>query len=115
MKKTALLVSALLLATGQALAQSTSADHAAHHPATVVASAEDALTAAEVRRIDKGAKKITLKHEHIKNLDMAPMTMVFQVRDAALLDKVQAGDKVRFTADKIDGAYILLSIEPAQK
>ena len=38
------------------------------------------------------------------------MSMVFQVRDKALLDKVKAGDKVSFTADKINGAYTVLSI-----
>ncbi len=43
---------------------------------------------------------------------MAPMTMVYQVKDAALLDKVKASDKVRFTADQINGAYVVLSIEP---
>jgi Cu(I)/Ag(I) efflux system protein CusF len=68
----------------------------------------------EVRKVDKGAKKITLKHGEIKNLDMPPMSMVFQVRDPAMLDRVKAGDKVRFTADKVDGAYTLTSIELAK-
>ena len=44
------------------------------------------MTEGEVRKIDKEAKKITLKHGDIKNLDMPGMTMVFQVKDAALLD-----------------------------
>ena len=91
--------------------------HAAAHPAptTVAAPAAGESTAGEVRRIDKAARKITLRHEHVKNLDMPPMTMVFQVRDAALLDKVKVGDAVRFTVDRIDGAYVVLSLEPAQK
>ncbi len=70
-------------------------------------------TAAEVRKVDLDTRKITLKHGEIKNLDMPPMTMVFQVQDPALLAQVKAGDKVRFTADKIRGAYIVLSLEPA--
>lgn len=70
-------------------------------------------TAGEVRKIDTAAKKITLKHEEIKNLDMPGMTMAFRVQDPALLDKVKAGDKVRFTVDRIRGAYIVLSLEPA--
>ena len=49
------------------------------------------MTEGEVRKIDKEARKITLKHGDIKNLDMPGMTMVFQVKDAALLDKVKAG------------------------
>lgn len=68
---------------------------------------------AEVRKVDIAAGKITLKHGEIKNLDMPPMTMVFQARDPALLAGVKAGDKVRFTADKLNGAYTVLSLEPA--
>jgi Cu/Ag efflux protein CusF len=43
------------------------------------------------------------------------MTMVFQVQDRALLDKVKAGDKVKFTAvQSSGGAYTVTSIEPAK-
>lgn len=72
------------------------------------------MTEGEVRKIDKEAKKITLKHGDIKNLDMPGMTMVFQVKDAALLDKVKAGDKVMFTAEKADGAVVVTAIEAAK-
>lgn len=72
------------------------------------------MTEGEVRKIDKEAKKITLKHGDIKNLDMPGMTMVFQVKDAALLDKVKVGDKVMFTAEKADGAIVVTAIETAQ-
>ncbi|MDG0855796.1 copper-binding protein [Pelomonas puraquae] len=72
------------------------------------------LSEGEVRKIDKEAKKITLKHGDIKNLDMPGMTMVFQVKDAALLDKVKVGEKVRFTADKADGVIVVTSIEAAK-
>ena len=66
----------------------------------------------EVRRIDSSAAKITLKHGDIKNLDMPPMTMVFRVKDPSLLARVKTGDRVRFTADKVDGDYTVLSLEP---
>ncbi|MCD6078205.1 MAG: hypothetical protein K0R89_2143 [Ramlibacter sp.] len=67
---------------------------------------------AEVRKVDKSKGKITLRHGEIRNLDMPPMTMVFGVADKAFLDKVKAGDKVRFTADKDrDGQYIVTGIE----
>ncbi len=68
-------------------------------------------TEAEVRKVDRDAGKITLKHGEIKNLDMPAMSMVFQVQDKALLDKVKAGDRVSFTADKVNGAYTVMSIE----
>jgi|LNFM01.1.fsa_nt_gb Cu/Ag efflux protein CusF len=67
----------------------------------------------EVRKVDTAAGKISLKHGEIKNLDMPPMTMVFQVSDPALLGKVKAGDKVRFTAVQVNGAYTVTSIEAA--
>jgi len=66
----------------------------------------------EVRKIDTEAKKITLRHGDIPNLEMTGMTMVFRVKDPELLGKVKPGDKVRFTADKVDGALTVLSIEP---
>ena len=78
--------------------------------AAVVAWAQ-ATTEGEVRKVDIAQQKITLKHGEIKNLDMPPMNMVFQVRDPAMLSQVKAGDKIRFTADKIGGAYIVTSIE----
>ncbi len=65
----------------------------------------------EVRRVDKAGGKIALKHGEIKNLDMPPMSMVFQVKDKALLDTVKAGDKVNFTADQVNGDYTVMSIE----
>jgi len=47
-------------------------------------------------------------------LDMPPMTMVFQVKDPAMLDSVQAGDKVRFDAEKVGGAYVVTRIESSK-
>ncbi len=69
------------------------------------------MTRAEVRKVDKDAKKITLRHEQIKSLDMPAMTMVFQVREPAMLEQVKAGDKVRFSAEKLDAGYTVMHIE----
>ena len=69
------------------------------------------MAEAEVRKIDKDAKKITLKHGPIKNLDMPAMTMVFQVKDVALLDKLVAGDKIMFTAEQQQGALVVTGAE----
>ena len=70
------------------------------------------LAEGEVRRVDKAGGTISLKHGEIKNLDMPPMSMVFQVSDKALLDKVKVGDKVNFTASQVNGDYTVMSIEP---
>ena len=72
------------------------------------------LSDGEIRKVDKDAKKITIRHGPIQNLDMPPMTMVFQVKDPAMLDQVKAGDKVKFQAEKVGGAYTVTKIQPAQ-
>ena len=72
-------------------------------------------TDGEVRKVDKAAGKVTLKHGPIANLEMPPMTMVFRVKDAAMLEQVKAGDKVRFKAEKIQGAYTVTEVAPAAK
>jgi len=100
-----LLAGALLAPAGHA--QQTQGAHDAHHP-------DAALSDGEVRKVDKDAKKITIKHGPLANLDMPPMTMVFQVRDPAMLDKVKAGDKVKFQAEKVGGAFTVTQIEPAK-
>jgi Cu(I)/Ag(I) efflux system periplasmic protein CusF len=75
---------------------------------------EPTPTEGEVRKVDKAAGKITLRHGEIKNLDMPPMTMVFGVSAPALLEKVKPGDKVRFRATGQDGKYTVVEIEPAK-
>lgn len=103
----------LLFAASSVLA---SGDHKSHGHADKkevksAAPAAGTMTEGEVRKIDKEQGKITLKHGEIKNLDMAPMTMVFRVKDAAMLDKVKEGDKVGFTADKLGGQFTVTGIE----
>jgi Cu(I)/Ag(I) efflux system periplasmic protein CusF len=71
-------------------------------------------TLAEVKKIDKDAKKITLKHEEIKSLDMPPMTMVFQVKDNAMVEGLKPGDKVKFRAEKTKSGYAVSTIEIAK-
>lgn len=79
----------------------------AHHGQT-------ALSDGEIRKVDKDAKKLTIKHGPLQNLDMPAMTMVFHVKDPALLGRVKPGDKVKFEAQKIDGAFTVTRIEPAK-
>lgn len=78
------------------------------------ATLSDNMASGEVRKIDLDSKKITLKHGDIKNLDMPGMTMVFQVKDPAMLEKVKAGDKVKFSVEKLDGAFVVTEIQPTK-
>ena len=115
-------VKALLILT--AVLASASAAHATSHGSAPMMK-DDAkkempmagsgnMAEGEIRKVDMDPKKITIKHGEIKNLDMPGMTMVFQVKDPALLEKVKAGDKVRFKAEKAGGAIVVTDIEPAK-
>jgi Cu(I)/Ag(I) efflux system periplasmic protein CusF len=87
---------------------------AAEAPAAAASAATDAMTDAEVRKIDLAAAKLTLRHGEIKSLDMPAMTMVFQARDKRLLDGLKVGDKVRFKAAHEGGQFIVTAIEVAK-
>lgn len=65
----------------------------------------------QVTKIDEAQGKITLKHGPIKNLDMDSMTMVFRVKDPAMLKAVKVGDNVKFEADRVNGAITVVKIE----
>lgn len=68
----------------------------------------------EVRKVDKEAGKVTLRHGPIANLEMPGMTMVFKVANPKLLEGLKDGDKVKFAADRVDGAITITAIEPAK-
>ena len=70
----------------------------------------------EVRKIDKAANKITIKHGPIKSLDMMDdsMTMVFRVQDPVILKQVKVGDKIKFDADRVNGQITVTKIEKAK-
>ena len=73
-----------------------------------------AMTDGEIRKVDMAGKKVTIKHGEIKNLDMPAMSMVFQVKDPAMLEKVKTGDKVKFKAEKAGSAIVVTEIEKAK-
>ena len=77
---------------------------------SIAAWAQAATAAGEVTKLDKAGGRVTLKHGELKALDMPPMTMSFRVRDAQLLDGVIVGDRVRFTAEKLDGQYTVTAL-----
>lgn len=88
---------------------------ATHSAAPAESSAAAAgMAEGEVRKVDKNTRKITIKHGELKQLDMPAMTMVFQVKDPALLDKVKQGDKVTFAAEKIGGQFTVTDIAVKQ-
>ena len=114
--KNLLVIGALFTAAGTAQAAGhAGAPMAPASAATTTVSKNDLpLTDGEVRKVDMDYKKITIKHGEIKNLDMPGMTMVFGVRDPALLDKIKAGDKVKFSAEKSGSTIVVTDIQLAR-
>lgn len=112
----ALLVAAasLAIAVGAAFA----AGDQGHNKSGVTAVAQAANAAemvdGEVHKVDVDNKRITVKHREIKNLQMPGMTMVFQVKDPAMLSSVKAGDKIQFAAEKSGGALVITQMQPAK-
>jgi Cu/Ag efflux protein CusF len=68
-------------------------------------------TKGEVKKIDEAQKKLTIKHEELKNLGMPPMTMVFVVADEAMLGKVKVGQMIEFVADRVNGRITVTEIK----
>lgn len=73
--------------------------------------AEATVVSGEVKKVDMSTGKITLKHGPITNLDMDSMTMVFRVQDPAMIEKLKPGDKVKFTAERVNGAITVTTIK----
>lgn len=118
------LIAASALAASLAVPYSALANDA-HHVAAATGSAAEkpaassngsgsAMSEGEIRKVDKSAGKITIKHGPIENLGMPNMTMVFRAKDPAMLEQVKAGDKVKFAADKVNGVYTVTQIETAK-
>ena len=102
-------VAVLSLSAQSAGAQSATVDHS-----KMAMSPTHALTDGEIRKIDKDAGKMTIKHGEIKHMDMPPMTMVFAAGDKAMLDLVKVGDKVRFVAMQDNGRMVVTEIQAAK-
>lgn len=108
MKHTRILLALALATASGAHAQGIAADHAAHHAPAASAPVQ---SDGEVRKVDRAQGKVTLRHGPLQHLDMPAMTMVFKAVDPKLLDGLKAGDKVRFTSEKVDGALAVTALQ----
>ncbi|WP_194391896.1 copper-binding protein [Bradyrhizobium sp. CCBAU 51765] len=83
--------------------------------ATGTLAADGAAISGEVKKIDEGTGKITLKHGPAKSLGMEePMTMVYRVKDPAMLKQVKVGDKVTFEAEEAASGYTVTKMNKAK-
>ncbi|MGF6158782.1 Cu/Ag efflux protein CusF [Ensifer sp. KUDG1] len=68
------------------------------------------FTKGVVKKIDTKAKKVTIDHEDLKNLDMPAMTMVFRADDAVLA-KLKEGAAIEFVADRVNGKLTVTEVK----
>ncbi len=109
-KQAPLVLALSILATALPAAADHHGAHERQPPATAQPVADE-FVHAEVKKIDKEAGKLTLKHGAIRKFDMAGMTMAFRVAEPAMLDVVAVGDRVRFVPDKRNGQFVITRIE----
>ncbi|HYP67003.1 MAG TPA: copper-binding protein [Thiobacillaceae bacterium] len=64
-----------------------------------------------IRKVDRAAGKITIRHGELYKLGMPAMTMTFRVSDPAMLKRVKPGDSVRFVADRVKGMLTVTHLE----
>jgi Cu/Ag efflux protein CusF len=69
------------------------------------------FTKGVVNKVNTKAKKVTIKHEDLKGLDMPAMTMVFRVEDPALLDKLKEGSNIEFVAERVNGKLTVTQVK----
>ncbi len=77
---------------------------------TTVALATD-YTKGTVKKVDMKAKKVTIIHEELKNLDMPAMTMVFYPKDEAMLEQMKEGEVIEFVADRVNGKLTVTELK----
>ncbi len=75
------------------------------------ADAKNGMSHGEVKKVDTAAGKMTIKHGPLENLSMEAMTMVFKVKDPAMLSQVKVGDKIDFVAEEVNGALTVTKLQ----
>ena len=76
------------------------ASHAAEHP----------MTSGTITKVDTQWNRLTIDHGPLENLGMEAMTMVFEVADPAMLEGLEAGSDIQFTADRVKGKLTVTEI-----
>ena len=78
------------------------------------ARADEGFSSGEIRKIDLDARKVIIRHGPLESFDMPAMTMAYRLRDPALVEGLQAGDAVRFRAQRLGAVFIVTRIELAR-
>ena len=113
MSRNSILITALFVGAGLVLQAGAGASEKqpAKKAAKPAAAASAALIEGEVRKVDKAAGTVTIKHGAMPKFDMPPMTMPYRVKDKAVLEQLNPGDKIKFDADSVGGVFTVVRLE----
>lgn len=112
--KTVLTATFIVLAAAFSVPTIAAGEHD-HGAMAAPATSQSQMVDGQVKKVDKAAGKVTLAHGPLTNLGMnMPMTMVFRVKDPAWLDQMKEGDKIRFVADNVNGAFTVVQFQAAK-
>jgi Cu/Ag efflux protein CusF len=106
------LLTSALIAFGLAAPAMAQTEHSMHGMPMVktMAAAHADMGDGLVKKVDKDRGTVTLAHGALPN-GMPPMTMAYKVKDAAWLEQLKAGQKIRFATDPADGGMTVLRYE----
>lgn len=110
-------IALILSVAGWTFAAAAGHDHGAHGAQAGQSTAPAASTAfadGVVRKVDRAARKVTVAHGPLPNLQMPAMTMAFRVKDEAWLDQLKPDARIRFVAESVDGILTIVRLEPAR-
>jgi Cu/Ag efflux protein CusF len=77
---------------------------------TSIASATE-FTKGEVTKVDAKTKKVTIRHEELKSLDMPAMMMVFTPANDEIAAKLTEGAKIEFVAERVNGKLTVTEVK----
>ena len=83
----------------------------AQTPPPPAAAATLPLVSGKVESVDAAQGKVTIEHGPIPNLNMDGMTMVFRAADPAMIKTVKKGDRIQFSADRVNGQITVTTIK----
>ena len=114
MKRAQIILLALTLGLALPLGASAADERATQQKGAKTIDSTAPMSTGVVKKVNKSSGKVTIKHGPLANLGMPAMTMVFRVKDPAMLDQMKAGDKINFVAEKVNGAITVMQAEPAK-
>lgn len=66
---------------------------------------------AEVVEVDFAHNELVLRHEAIKHLDMAAMTMAFSVTDDIDITELSEGEQIKVKVEQQTGGFVIYEVE----